>query len=79
MMACNKHVAIQLVSLESFDCTHKGVYFSVTIGGDQEKKVSQKCFKNNINKRLILNTPIAVVRGEEQCYYGKSHLRDEIN
>ena len=50
----------------------------MTIGGDQEKKVCQKWFKNNI-KRLILNTPVTVVRDEEQFYNGKDHLRDEIN
>ena len=41
MIPRNIHLAIQLVSLESFECAHKEVFFRVTIE-EQEKKVCRK-------------------------------------
>ena len=35
VIACSNHTAVQLISLESFACTHKEIYFRVTIDDER--------------------------------------------
>ena len=51
LIICNNHIAVQLICLESFFCTHKEIYFRVTID-DVEKVVCKECFKKHIKKHF---------------------------
>lgn len=52
MIACNTHLAIQIVSLKSFDFTQKEVCFRISIGEGEGKRTCQKCLKKHVKKQF---------------------------
>lgn len=55
MIACNTHLVTQLVSLESFECTHKEIFF-LRDHWRPRKETVRKMFKETCKKTVSVST-----------------------